>query len=578
MGWEPSPLPRAQRLNRPPRREPRIFKCIFLAIFVPLALLQSSGPRKKGGGQWIPCNLASAPPAPPTWSKDPVLPEAAGAKQVKGEYQSVSDVPWASGSYYAQTPHTSSYVSTFAKPQAVSLGVKPTTTDQDVRVPVNTTSTHSMGFPLPPMKQQLTPYAAVQHEVNLMVYVGHLPMNVSLPNIMRLLRACGPLKSFEQFKDKFGNLRNFGFATYTSERAALRAIKCLNGLFVEGSNLHVKCDPDTSRLLDEHIEFRLQQQELFQAFPDLAQTPNKKRIEEYPGQFEDEKLKEDLRKMSSEIYEAELKKNIEKHKKLLKEDTLKKEKQGRERAAEEATKKRAEEEERREQMKILEELKEQDRIRQRLDKKRQRKQEAKRNQDNNDISLVVNSGGEMNLEVIEQMQKENEQFKIIEDVELGRKLSEEQSQLRKASSEVSRRKEAKKKRLNLPRPPGKAGESLEEYGRQERIPISRLNALIKEIPLNRTQVFEYPISWKLYLRYRTIVETTVSKFVTTKVKELLGQEEQSLVDYIMDKLEANMSAQELFEDLESVFDVDTEVFIIKLYRLIIFEIEKLKLR
>lgn len=113
--------------------------------------------------------------------------------------------------------------------------------------------------------------------------------------------------------------------------------------------------------------------------------------------------------------------------------------------------------------------------------------------------------------------------------------------------------------------------------RRDAIPHPRIQALVKNVPTNKTHVFQYQFDWNLYDKFRNDLEPTVARFVTDKVTELMGGEEQSMSDYIMEKLGDHLTPQLLYEDLHSVLDVDTEIFVLKLYRLIIFEIEKIKL-
>ena len=54
----------------------------------------------------------------------------------------------------------------------------------------------------------------------------------------------------------------------------------------------------------------------------------------------------------------------------------------------------------------------------------------------------------------------------------------------------------------------------------------------------------------------------------------MGAEEQSLADFVMQNVASHTPPAKLMEELSGVLDEDTEGFVVKLYRLIIFESQK----
>eukprot|EP00466_Bigelowiella_natans_P012401 jgi/Bigna1/128976/aug1.7_g3684 len=119
---------------------------------------------------------------------------------------------------------------------------------------------------------------------------------------------------------------------------------------------------------------------------------------------------------------------------------------------------------------------------------------------------------------------------------------------------------------------------MEEFSvRQAKIPYSRMQALMREIPTSRKHVFEYAVDWTTYDKFRTMIELNLAPFIAEKVKGALGQVEQSMIDFIFEKLTAHASPQDMFDNLQGILDEDAEVFVIKLYRTVIFEVEKCKL-
>lgn len=63
-------------------------------------------------------------------------------------------------------------------------------------------------------------------------------------------------------------------------------------------------------------------------------------------------------------------------------------------------------------------------------------------------------------------------------------------------------------------------------------------------------------------------------WVSSKVEQLLGVKEPTLVDYVVKLLGQHTGPEQLFGELSPVLDNDTETFVIKLYRMVIFETEK----
>ncbi len=59
-----------------------------------------------------------------------------------------------------------------------------------------------------------------------------------------------------------------------------------------------------------------------------------------------------------------------------------------------------------------------------------------------------------------------------------------------------------------------------------------------------------------------------------KVEQLLGVPEPTLVDYVVKLLGNRTGPEQLHGELAPVLDNDTETFVIKLYRMVIYETEK----
>lgn len=87
----------------------------------------------------------------------------------------------------------------------------------------------------------------------------------------------------------------------------------------------------------------------------------------------------------------------------------------------------------------------------------------------------------------------------------------------------------------------------------------------------------YPIDWSVFDQLRREgLEETMRKWVGKKVTELLGAEEPLMTDFIISKVTERCTPQALYEEIHEVLDVETEGFLLKLYRMIIYEVEKRK--
>ena len=59
-----------------------------------------------------------------------------------------------------------------------------------------------------------------------------------------------------------------------------------------------------------------------------------------------------------------------------------------------------------------------------------------------------------------------------------------------------------------------------------------------------------------------------------KTVEVLGQEEPSMVDYVMSLVKQHSSPAQMVDTLSAIMDNETEPFVLNLFRLIIMESEK----
>jgi RNA-binding protein 25 len=107
--------------------------------------------------------------------------------------------------------------------------------------------------------------------------------------------------------------------------------------------------------------------------------------------------------------------------------------------------------------------------------------------------------------------------------------------------------------------------------RAERRPVD-VAAIIATVPTARDDIFAHPMDWSTYTTAE--IDAVASKWISKKLTDLLGESEPALARFVLEKLDARVSPLDLIVDLDPVLDAECETFVISLWRLLIFEINK----
>ena len=68
------------------------------------------------------------------------------------------------------------------------------------------------------------------------------------------------------------------------------------------------------------------------------------------------------------------------------------------------------------------------------------------------------------------------------------------------------------------------------------------------------------------------MERRIRPWITKKIVEYIGEEEVTLTDFICSSI-TSKSAESILTDIRVVLDDEAEVFVVKMWRLIVYEIE-----
>ncbi|XP_026197017.1 RNA-binding protein 25b isoform X2 [Anabas testudineus] len=102
-----------------------------------------------------------------------------------------------------------------------------------------------------------------------------------------------------------------------------------------------------------------------------------------------------------------------------------------------------------------------------------------------------------------------------------------------------------------------------------------IKTLIEKIPTAKPELFSYPLDWSMV--DTTLMERRVRPWINKKIIEYIGEEEPTLVDFVCSKVMAHSMPQSILDDVAMVLDEEAEVFIVKMWRLLIYETEAKKI-
>nr|XP_034923052.1 RNA-binding protein 25-like isoform X1 [Populus alba] len=98
--------------------------------------------------------------------------------------------------------------------------------------------------------------------------------------------------------------------------------------------------------------------------------------------------------------------------------------------------------------------------------------------------------------------------------------------------------------------------------------------LIDMIPKTKEELFSYEINWAMYDKHE--LHERMRPWISKKITEFLGEVETTLVDYIVSSTQDHVKASQMLEMLQAILDDEAEIFVLKMWRMLIFEIKKVE--
>ncbi|KAL0888978.1 hypothetical protein Bca101_012961 [Brassica carinata] len=98
--------------------------------------------------------------------------------------------------------------------------------------------------------------------------------------------------------------------------------------------------------------------------------------------------------------------------------------------------------------------------------------------------------------------------------------------------------------------------------------------LIDTIPKTKEELFSYEINWAMYDKH--LLHERMRPWISKKIMEFLGEEEATLVDFIVSNTQQHVKASQMLELLQSILDEEAEMFVLKMWRMLIFEIKRVE--
>lgn len=490
--------------------------------------------------------------------------------------------------------------------------------------------------PLPPKDLSKISLASIGDTKKVTVFVGKINSRINNDFLQKLLEICGKVENWRRMKDPNNNVfKTFGFCDYSCADDALRAIRNLHGLDINGDKLVVKMDVSLNSWVNEfkikkmlllfsenlgqyelqiandailararEEEFQREKYEdgkiralIMQSF--IEEQNSETKLETVQTESEVAAVKSTMERLYSEITKEEMTRKklliteslrrfhmVAKNKELERMDLEKERSERKEREKKEHSDRESFRE--KERFRILDD--EEDRSRRRRDKElrileqKEREREEKIRRKVYDEKEGVRTkkkyiGPQIKTSKRDYIDISDDEVEPVEPVIPLEKI-EIQLDARKEEEDLEMKNEILKE---LFKPEEEEADSshmrkkvttidFDEIRREQNLE-QKLDPknIISMIPSNIKELFAMTVNWDVVDQYKIVDE--LKDFVNKKIKEIFGAEDAMIVEFVTTNLSLHLSATDLVAEL-SFLENEAETFVAKLWRMLVFKMKR----
>ena len=430
---------------------------------------------------------------------------------------------------------------------------------------------------------------------SLTVFVGKIPPTMDADTMKEILGHCGSLKNYKSYID---TTKGFCIATFASPQGVYLAEKLLHGLVIDGQALIVKCNKSTEQLLSNLKNEKSTLNE--PVVPEDVESTAKGRIEEVvKGR---KKIAQNEVDKSTEASAAAVEFLSSLHSDVQSQDKV-----------EVVPPRKARKTERRptiqrphwkDALRTLEKN-ERERLKRHeieTDKLRDLAQERQRQILADNEGVDPREKQPIHLRKMCRNTRERTERLKQNEKELQEDKAEEERMKKEHASKMDKEMkaavESKPEPLKVNQASKKGGAVFDEedvqtkekkfipiqYSKEEmavgrdrksRSQIEAINrSIVDNIPRTIDDLEHYVVKWEYFDAAGKDVQRKMKSWIGKKIKDLMGEEEESFCDFIYQQIVSHKSPKEFVDSLQEVLDEDTEPFVIKLFGVIIFETER----
>ncbi|KAJ3272676.1 hypothetical protein HDV01_005312 [Terramyces sp. JEL0728] len=417
-----------------------------------------------------------------------------------------------------------------------------------------------------------------QNDIKTMVFISRIPDELDDDDLMEILIKCGTVKSWKRIKNADGTRTQFGFCTFADAMGVIRAMRTM---VHEDYPFLVTCDTIAKEYLKTHPEINSKKPDkaVLDKMKDLFEPIRNPEAMKYLRQIglDAPKLPPEPPSETAETTQTREKDEVDNIQDLKRQEKREQERlvafQEREKKFElnqVARIKRFQSDLETDQDYEVKRQKTREAL---LEKWRNYDEDAEREKEEyyRDparwwAKRQRDRQHEIDYDSRDRAAEEEERaFALAQERESAQRAEEER---RKQEAESAERRRQNRHQEMLEQEQAKKFKITRIMTKEER--VDAIQKLVSRIPVDKEELWQYPVKWQ-YLD--SIIEKKLESFLTKKIHEYIGDTEKVLIRFIMKKIVGHSHVQEIYDELEKVLVEETEVFVLKLWRMVIYETE-----